>query len=331
MTGAKELIPGYQILDKVGEGGMGAVYRAVQLKEAREVALKILPKRLARQSAYRERFFQESEMAMGLSHPNIIEALDAGEANGFCFLAMEFVDGQSMLDWFHGRKSFSADEILGVIEQAAAGLAHAWGTGLVHRDVKPENFLITEDGTVKLCDMGLAKVQGETVNEQGEHVVGTPLYMAPEQAEASSRVDFRADMYSLGVVLYYFLSGKHPFRSDDNSDLLRKHIRETPIALARRVPQLPGSVTDLAKTMLAKKPEERYPSAEALVSAISEARRDAGESPVTVPVAAGDKPQASSRELRAMQLQLDEGRMGKIVLLLILVGLILALVWSLCG
>ncbi len=206
------LFPQLEILDLLGEGGMGVVYRARQRKLERLVALKILPRELAADPAFADRFLREAQALARLQHPNIVSLYDFGEAGGYYFLVMEYADGLNLRQILL-RGDLKPREALAIVPQICEGLQYAHETGVIHRDIKPENVLVDRSGRVKITDFGLAKILDQagpsvTITGTGQ-VMGTPQYMAPEQL-ANSNVDHRADIYSLGVVFYELLTGNLP-------------------------------------------------------------------------------------------------------------------------
>ncbi len=204
--------PQLEIVELIGQGGMGAVFKARQPKLNRFVALKILPEGLARQPAFAERFEREGRMLAKLRHPNIVGVYDFGEAGGFYYLLMEFVDGVNLRQAMHSGR-ITPPEALAIVPKICEALQYAHDEGVLHRDIKPENILLDSKGRVKIADFGIAKFAGgqESAGLTGTgRALGTPHYMAPEQIETPSDVDHRADIYSLGVVFYELLTGELP-------------------------------------------------------------------------------------------------------------------------
>ena len=280
----------YLILDKIGEGGMGKVYRAVQLGKGQLVALKVVRQHLITNKTVKRRYKKEAAAAAAFDHPNIVKLYDADEVNGRYYLAMEYVDG---IDLARLVKQFGRPPTTGLthyhevceyIRQAALGLQHAHDKGLVHRDIKPSNLLVYGDralpGThgkaiLKILDMGLVR---SMIDEEDGYsteltrdgtVVGTPDYMSPEQAKNSSTVDARADLYSLGCTFYYMLRGKSPFPDGSPIDKLLRHQLDAPPDLAKDRPDIPRSVCDIVMKLLQKKPEDRYQSGTEVANALA--------------------------------------------------------------
>src|SRR5581483_2703809 len=205
--------PQLEILELLGRGGMGAVYKARQKQLDRIVALKILPPGIGEEPAFAERFAREARALARLNHPNVVTLYEFGQADGLFYFLMEFVDGVSLRQLFHAGR-IAAREALAIVPQICDALQYAHDQGVVHRDIKPENILLDARGRVKVADFGLAKLLGRVAPDVSltapDQVMGTPHYMAPEQMETPGRVDHRADIYSLGVVFYELLTGHLP-------------------------------------------------------------------------------------------------------------------------
>jgi serine/threonine protein kinase len=263
----------YQVVAKIGEGGMGAVYRALHPRLKKTVAIKVLPPHLTADARAVARFQREMEAIGRLDHPNIIRATDAGEADGIHFLVMEFIDGMDLSHLVQFRVSLPVPEACELARQAAAGLQAVDEHGLVHRDIKPSNLLLSVKGELKILDLGLALLtpngpaSAELTAES--HVMGTADYMAPEQWEASHTVDIRADLYSLGCTLYTLLAGKPPFSAHRSAmKKMRAHGHEPAPPLAECRADLPPDVTAVVERLLAKDPAARYQHPQEVVRAL---------------------------------------------------------------
>jgi serine/threonine protein kinase len=288
----------FELVEKLGAGGMGTVYRAVQVSMDREVAVKVLHEHLASDHGLVERFYREARTAGKLDHPGIVRGLSVGEDQGRHYFAMEFVAGESLDAVLQKRRRLPIRESVALILHLARALDHAHGKGMIHRDVKPANIMVGADGTVKLTDLGLAKVlQGSNVTLTGE-VFGTPAYMAPEQALNPREVDGRADIYALGVTLYRLITGAKPFPAESLSAIAARE--KTSYTPARQYnPLVPESLEAVINKMLAARPERRFQTAAELITAL-----EAVELPeeVTKPVSATIGRPSKRRTLRASTL-----------------------------
>ncbi len=265
---AAELVLGkYRLLDRLGSGGMGQVFRAYHriLQSVRAVKI-IHPDCLTSREAI-QRFFREARAVAALKHPNIVVAHDADQEGDRCYFVMEYVPGIDLAHLVKERGALPVGEACDYARQAALGLQHAHDKGMVHRDIKPGNILLSrEDGVVKILDLGLARLRdpgasalaGEVPLTAQGMMMGTPDFMAPEQAEDSGGVDIRADVYSLGCTLYQLLSGSVPFPGGSLGEKLRKHYAEMPAPLTQRRPEVPPALSAVVERMMAKRPDQRY-------------------------------------------------------------------------
>jgi serine/threonine-protein kinase len=277
---AAHQIPGYKIIGKLGAGAMAVVYKARQLSLNRIVAIKILPKRFTENPEYVERFYKEGQAAGKLNHPNIVQAIDVGEAGGYHYFVMEYVEGKTIADDLAAGKIFEEAEALEIIIQVANALAHAHARSLIHRDVKPKNIMISNNGTVKLADMGLARAITDIKAAQSEagKAYGTPYYIAPEQIRGKIDIDGRADIYGLGATLYHMLTGRVPFMAEDSADVMRKHLREKLTPPDHINTLLSAGVSEVIEIMMAKKKEDRYNDVEELLTDLNALRE--GQTPL---------------------------------------------------
>jgi hypothetical protein len=260
------VIPGYEILGKLGEGGMGTVYKARHQSLDRLVALKVVRWDFAADPSHLVRFQREARAAARLSHPNIVTLYDAGQDGGRPYLTMEYVEGVTLAELVRRRGPLSVGEACDLIRQAALGLQHGHERGLVHRDIKPSNLIVTQ-GTrqLKILDFGLARLREHVaacapsteVTEEGA-LMGTADYLAPEQALDARRVDIRADIYALGCTLFHVLTGQPPFPGASLTEKLLRHQQEGPPSLAALRPGLPNGLAAVVARMTAKRPEDRY-------------------------------------------------------------------------
>jgi uncharacterized protein (TIGR03067 family) len=268
--------PRYRVLGLLGAGGMGAVYRAEHVVMERPVALKVVNRALTDRPGMAERFRREVKAAAQLSHPNIVHAYDADQAGDLHFLVMEYVEGVSLARLVAEEGPLLPAQACEYVRQAALGLQYAHERGMVHRDVKPHNLMLTPAGQVKVLDFGLARfalrslaadgAAGDTPAAAGEAltqlgtVVGTPDYIAPEQAADAAAADIRADVYSLGCTLYHLLAGAPPFHAETVVGKVRAHAERAPRPLAEVRPHLPAGLAAVVERMMAKDPARRYPT-----------------------------------------------------------------------
>jgi len=260
----RELLMGqYCLLEPLGQGGMGQVFKARHRLMRRVVALKVIRKELLARPEAVDRFLREMQMAAQLSHPNIVTAYDAEQIGDRCCLVMEFCEGQSLAQLVRQTGPLPIAQACELIRQAALGLQHAHERGLIHRDIKPENLLCS-GATLKILDMGLARLQsvdgepsGMTLTQQGV-IMGTPDFIAPEQAKDLRSADIRSDVYSLGCTFYFLLVGRVPFLGGTLVEKLLRHQAETPPPLEQLRPDVPAGVSAVVARMMAKEPAERF-------------------------------------------------------------------------
>jgi TolB-like protein/Flp pilus assembly protein TadD/predicted Ser/Thr protein kinase len=254
----------YTILEKLGEGGMGVVYKAEDAKLKRIVALKFLPQYLTSDANEKERFYHEARAASALSHPNITTIYEMGEYGGQLFIAMEYVEGRTLKELAE-KEPPSLEKALEIAIQVGEGLAAAHEKGIVHRDIKSENVMVTPKGQAKIMDFGLAKVTGATRLTRTGSTLGTAAYMSPEQAQGEE-VDERSDIFSFGVVMYELLTGKLPFRGEHEAALLYSIVHESPIPISSLRRDLPVPVASVISRALEKDRRVRYQSANELIA-----------------------------------------------------------------
>jgi Protein kinase domain len=266
---------GYRIEALIGRGGMGELYQAENPRLGNKVALKLLAPELAEEHLFRERFVRESRLAASLNHPNVIPIFDAGEEGGLLYIAMRYVDGPDLKALLQRDGALPLERVLSIVGQVGSALDCGHQRGLIHRDVKPGNILLEEGGNgagghVYLSDFGVAK---HTLSRSGltstGQFVGTIDYIAPEQIEGKT-LDGRADVYSLGCVLFEALTGTPPFDRESNVAMMYAHLLEPPPSLSERRPDLPGAVDEVVETALAKDPAQRYESCSLLVQSLRE-------------------------------------------------------------
>ncbi len=255
-------IPGYRLEERLAHGAMATVFKARQLSLDRTVAIKVLPKKLSENAEYVERFYKEGKAAARLNHANIVQAFDVGEANGYHYFVMEYVEGHTLYDEIAGGKVFTEADALAVIIQIARALEHAHGKGLIHRNVKPKNIMMTKGGVAKLADMGLARAASDAQAAQAEagRAFGTPYYISPEQIRGEVNIDFRADIYSLGATLYHLVTGRVPFEGATPAAVMHKHLKESLTPPDHINTSLSSGLGEVVEVMMAKDRNRRYAS-----------------------------------------------------------------------
>lgn len=260
-------IPGYKVQGKLGAGAMAVVYKAQQLSLNRTVAIKVLPKRFSENPEYVERFYKEGQAAGKLNHNNIVQAFDVGEAGGYHYFIMEYVEGKTLYDDIAAGKIYSEREAIDVIIQVAYALQHAHANGLIHRDVKPKNIMINKNGIVKLADMGLARetTDIEAAKTEKGKAYGTPYYIAPEQIRGEMDIDGRADIYGLGATFYHLVTGRVPFMADDPAEVMKKHLKEQLVPPDHINTSLSAGISEVIEIMMAKRKKDRYNDVEELL------------------------------------------------------------------
>jgi beta-lactam-binding protein with PASTA domain/tRNA A-37 threonylcarbamoyl transferase component Bud32 len=276
----------YELARQIARGGMAEVYLARDLLLDRPVALKMLFPELSVDRSFVERFRREAQAAANLSHPNIVSVFDWGEADSTYFIVMEYVDGRSLSNLLRTEGPLLADRAAGIGAEVAAALAFAHSHHVIHRDVKPGNVLLADNGQVKVTDFGIARAANasESLTQTGA-VMGTATYFSPEQAQGMS-VDGRSDIYSLGVVLYEMVTGRTPFSAENPITVAYKHVRETPPPPREVNPSVPPEFEAVILQAMAKSPDDRYQTAEELRADL--VRYQQGRPVLARPVGAGE-------------------------------------------
>jgi tRNA A-37 threonylcarbamoyl transferase component Bud32 len=266
------ILGGCQLTEKIARGGMGLIYKARQLNLKRVVAVKILAEDLSSDRSFVERFLEEARSAAQMNHHNIVHINDVGEIDGLFFFIMEFVDGENLKSVLERKGVLSVERSLAIALQVCSALRHSHGQGIIHRDVKPENIMITTDGVVKVADLGLAK-RIEAANDgltKAGTIFGTPYYMAPEQAKNFSDVDQRSDIYSLGVTLYKMITGKVPFDGRSPIEIMVKAFDGKHLSVRSLREDVPEEIERIVDRMMARQPQDRYQTVDAVLEEIKE-------------------------------------------------------------
>lgn len=263
-----EPIKGYEIVKKLGQGAMGAVYRAVKTSSGETVALKVLKPDLSNDHEFVQRFLREAKAVARLNHPNVIRAIDVGKSGKYYYFAMEFIDGQAIGDVVKRTKMLPERAALKVVKQIALALDHAWKHKIIHRDVKPDNIMVMKNGTAKLTDLGLARTARESTLTLTGVVMGSPAYISPEQATGEKNLDTRSDIYSLGATLFHLLTGCVPYDGDSPLQVMLRHMNDPLPDVRKKVPTVSEGTRQLIFKMMAKRPESRFQNARQLYDAI---------------------------------------------------------------
>ena len=249
----------YRIIALIGKGGMGSVYKAEDTVLNRTVALKLLKKELDLNKRAIERFLAEAKTAAKLSHPNIVIIYDVGKFNDRYFIAMEYLEGKTLLDYLKEKGKFTVKQVLFVATKLFSALQYAHRNGVIHRDIKPQNIMLTKDKKLKVMDFGLAVLASEIEKERGK-ISGTPFYMSPEQCKGAA-VDERSDIYSAGATLYHLLASRPPFLGKDRIEVMKKHIEEPPLPPSTYRPGIPEALDNFIMKCLQKEKSKRFQNA----------------------------------------------------------------------
>ena len=268
------MIGHYQVETEIGHGGMAVVYRAIDTRTQNAVALKVLLTHLSSNVAQRRRFIREAEQVSKLQHPNIVDVYEVDTSDGYWYIAMELIEGVSLTQYLMQQKTrITVDRAIEIVTAVAEGLDYAHGQGVIHRDIKPGNILLTASERVLITDFGLAKLVDteQTAYTQLGTAIGTPAYMSPEQAQGKP-LDRRSDIYSLGVVAYLLFTSKTPFAADSAAALLHMVVYEPPVPAQNVNPAIAPGIAYALKRVLLKEPQARYSSAGAFAEALAEGR-----------------------------------------------------------
>jgi eukaryotic-like serine/threonine-protein kinase len=250
----------YQIIKAIGEGGMANVYLAYDTILDRNVAVKVLRGDLANDEKFVRRFQREALSASSLSHPNIVEVYDVGEDAGQYYIVMEYVEGKNLKDLIKKRGKLTLSEVIDIMLQITDGMSVAHDSYIIHRDIKPQNIMILENGMVKIMDFGIAMAMNSTQLTQTNSVMGSVHYIPPEQANGKGAI-LQSDIYSMGIVMYELLTGTLPYRGDNAVEIALKHLKEPLPSIREILPNIPTSVENIIIKATAKNPKNRYADA----------------------------------------------------------------------
>ncbi|MCL4472328.1 MAG: Stk1 family PASTA domain-containing Ser/Thr kinase [Actinobacteria bacterium] len=274
----------YEIIRRLGSGGMADVYLARDTQLGREVAIKVLYKRYARDEEFVARFRREAQSAAGLNHPHIVSIYDRGEAEDSYYIAMEYLEGRSLKDVITEEGPLPPSQAIDYAEQILLALQFAHEHNVIHRDIKPHNIVISGRNQVKVTDFGIARAGTSPAMTETGSIIGTAQYLSPEQAKGKA-VEHSSDLYSLGVVLYEMLTGRVPFEGENPVAIALMHLSDEPVPPQALVPEIPDNLNSVVMRALAKNPQDRYPSAENFLADLERCRNDL---PVAAPAASAD-------------------------------------------
>jgi serine/threonine-protein kinase len=315
----------YRVEARIGQGGMAEVYRGFDPVLNRTVAIKVLLPQFARDAGFVARFRREAQAAARLNQPNIVGVYDTGADGDRQYIVMEFVEGRTLAEFLAGGRRLTPMQSVELTQKIGAALASAHAQGIVHRDIKPGNVMVTRDGTVKVMDFGIARMQTDITAPQTSSVIGTPTYLSPEQAQGQV-VDARSDLYSLGCVLYELLAGRPPFTGDTPVAIAYKQVNETPVPPSAHNADIPPRLDAVVMKCLAKNPANRYQSAEELSADLERVKQgqDVEATPLMAAGIGGDATQVIARPqpTQVMQPPEEEGSSRK-VWLGVLIGLLI--------
>jgi serine/threonine protein kinase len=260
-------IPGYQFLEKIGQGSMGTVFKARQLSLNRLVAIKTLTPRFAAKTGLLKRLKEEAVIAAKLCHNNIVQAFEVIEAGDSFFFVMEYVEGTTIKEELERGKIYEEREAVEIILQMARAIQHASRRGLIHRDIKPANIILTAEGVAKLADLGMARETADVARARAEKgmTIGTPFYIAPEQIPGTKQIDVRADIYSLGATLYHMVTGQPPFPGTDVKSVLKAHLDQELVPPDHLNTKLSSGLGEVVEFMMAKDRRKRYRTPEDVI------------------------------------------------------------------
>ena len=259
LTKGQKVNERYEIVKTIGEGGMANVYLAKDTILSRNVAVKVLRGDLSSDEKFIRRFQREALSVSNLSHPNIVEVYDVGEEDGQYYIVMEYIEGKTLKQLIHKRGALTIPEVIDIMSQLTDGLAHAHEAYIIHRDIKPQNIMILDNGEVKITDFGIAVAMNATQLTQTNSVMGTVHYLPPEQANGKSAT-VKTDIYSLGILMYELLTGSVPFKGDNAVEIALKHMKEKLPSVRKQNPLIPQSIENILLKACAKNPRNRYDS-----------------------------------------------------------------------
>ena len=259
----------YEVIKSIGEGGMANVYLAKDTILDRDVAVKVLRGDLSNDDKFIRRFEREALSVSKLSHPNIVEVYDVGEENEQHYIVMEYIDGKTLKQLLYKRKTLTTEEVIDIMTQLTDAIAHAHESYIIHRDIKPQNIMILDDGSIKVTDFGIAIAMNATQLTQTNSVMGSVHYIPPEQANGKSAT-VKSDIYSIGIMMYELLTGSVPFKGDNAVEIAIKHMKEKIPSIRKQNPAIYQSVENIVLKATAKNPRNRYENARDMCNDLKE-------------------------------------------------------------
>ena len=247
----------YEIVKSIGEGGMANVYLANDSILERQVAVKVLRGDLSTDDKFIRRFQREAQSVSNLSHPNIVEVYDVGEEEGNHYIVMEFIEGKTLKQLLNKRESLTLTEVIDIMTQLTDGISHAHESYIIHRDIKPQNIMILDNGLIKITDFGIAMALNATQLTQTNSVMGSVHYLPPEQASGKGAT-IKSDIYSIGILMYELLTGNVPFKGDNAVEIALKHMKDKVPSIRKLNPAIPQSLENILLKATAKNPRNRY-------------------------------------------------------------------------
>jgi len=317
----------YEVTSLLGRGGMASVYLATDRVLGRQVAVKVLSKQFAADASFVERFRREAQAAASLSHPNVVGVYDTGSDGNVHYIVMEYVQGRTLADIIRAEGPLLPERAAEIAGGVAAALAFSHRAGIVHRDVKPANIMITRSGDIKVMDFGIARAQAGDSLTRTQTVLGTATYFSPEQAQGES-VDARSDIYALGCVLYEMMTGNPPFTGDTAVGVAYKHVREEPVPPSRVNHDVPPSLDAIDLKCLAKNPANRYQTAGELREDLDRFRRGEPVSatpvlPAEAPTQVVARPTSGTQVMKGIGSAADQDRRRRIIIISVVAAAIL--------
>ena len=263
----------YEVIKSIGEGGMANVYLAQDTILDRKVAVKVLRGDLSNDDKFIRRFEREALSVSKLSHPNIVEVYDVGEENEQHYIVMEYIDGKTLKQLLYKRKTLTTEEVIDIMTQLTDAIAHAHESYIIHRDIKPQNIMILDDGSIKVTDFGIAIAMNATQLTQTNSVMGSVHYIPPEQANGKSAT-VKSDIYSIGIMMYELLTGSVPFKGDNAVEIAIKHMKEKLPSIRKQNPAIYQSVENIVLKATAKNPRNRYENARDMCNDLKECLKE---------------------------------------------------------